>query len=156
MADSHKKQIAVEGYNASLEFARLGIRATFILNGGAIIAIMTFLGHIYTSPGVEHLVHGISLSSLAFIFGVVCASVSFAIAFFSQGNFNDALAYELLFEEVPDAEKAAHQDRVKAMILGSTVKGYQYRLAAVISYTVSLISFLVGSIMVYLTFSPLC
>jgi hypothetical protein len=73
----------------ALEFARQGIRATFILNGGAILALLTFLGDVHRDPSSVSLVWGIKHAFPYFVIGVFLSALSLPIAFLAQEKFVD-------------------------------------------------------------------
>ncbi|MEE1612083.1 cell envelope integrity protein TolA [Microvirga sp. CF3016] len=72
---------------ASKEYGQSYVRVTFLLNGGSILALMTFIGAIFGKGDVNAMLVAISLAKhlypafLCFILGLVCSAVTSAISY---------------------------------------------------------------------------
>ena len=52
MADSESDWHAAETYKSLIHFGSFGLRFVLIINGGAALALMTFLGNVVTKSGI--------------------------------------------------------------------------------------------------------
>lgn len=148
---------AHEMLQATMEFGRLGVRAVFLLNGGAIIGILTFIGHIYSSPNVSPFLHSAKLSLPYYILGVVCAALTLGVSYISQGNFYvskwTSIAQETVNTKLADYDKqeiveyvsnAMDEVQKKHLQIGKFVRWF-----AMMLWVASLALFLVGSYIAY-------
>lgn len=85
------------------EFSVEGFKTLVLINGGAIIALLTYAGHSAVTPVAARLAHAL----LAYTAGLICAVVAYLTAYLSQAslmNFDMLEAYRLLGIE-PDTKK---------------------------------------------------
>lgn len=157
MALKHEISEAEEMFRAALEFARMGLRAAFLLNGGAIVGILTFLGNVFQYPAAAPLLRSAKEALPCFIVGVFLAALSLAIAFLAQEQFYDAKAMRLLGMELREEfEKKYPNEQVDKGLHPLDVRisqrsryAFWVRLAAILSSFASLILFLIGSFVAY-------
>ncbi len=63
-----------EGVRATINSGQVAMRAAIMINGGAAVAILAFLGHLVSVNSSE--VSGIANAMFAYIIGVLCATLS--------------------------------------------------------------------------------
>lgn len=84
MTDLSEKNL--EQLRSAIGFVKQAIGFNFLLNGGSLIAIMTFLASAYDKLPPEKL-NAIANSLGFFVFGLVLSSLSAIIAYLSQLNY---------------------------------------------------------------------
>ena len=72
---------AQETYKSMLSFSAEGLKALLLINGGAIVSLLTFLGN--TKTGKE-LVQCSTVPLAAFVCGVVAAALAFVFSYATQ------------------------------------------------------------------------
>ena len=76
----------IEQLKAAFEFAKQAISFSFLLNGGALIAILTFMGNAIDKLPIGKL-ESLSDSSVYFVCGLVLSAASSVIAYIAQLNY---------------------------------------------------------------------
>jgi hypothetical protein len=82
-----------EAHQGLYAYALETIRSLILLNGGAIIAILTFAGHLVASDSSATSILGVALAKLLlgpmalFVFGAVSAVATAGFSYMSQSNF---------------------------------------------------------------------
>ena len=77
-------------FSATIEYARDAIKTSLLINAGAAIAILAFMGNALGKeiPSEwESAVSGLSLSLIGYTVGVLIAGISYGIAHLSQGYY---------------------------------------------------------------------
>lgn len=116
----------VEELRGAFGFAALALRTLFILNGGAVVGILSFTGNLWARNDARGqslavlLVHPIG----AFIVGTVMAALATTLSYVSQ----------ILFAERPAGE------------MSLPVAGLRVRLVACAAAFISMVAFIVGAI----------
>lgn len=84
MSNIAADEARIEQFKSMMAVAGLALRTAILINGGAIIALLTFIGGLEGSVRwcVPTLVTSISILS----FGIVAAAISILLAYFSQSN----------------------------------------------------------------------
>ena len=75
--DWHK----LETYKSMIDYGRGMLRFVFLVNGGAIVGIMTFMGNVYAKTGT---VLNMKTPIVIFLLGVLFAGVATATAYMTQ------------------------------------------------------------------------
>jgi len=86
----HHFDEAKDGNKYVVDFALLGLRSLFILNGGAIVGLFTFIGNIKNQAGslVKINMHLLFIGFGIFSFGLLLAIFSCLFAYFCQSAIN--------------------------------------------------------------------
>ena len=74
----------VANFNAVMAAGKEAINATIILNGGAIIPLMAFMGNAAAKPGGSHYVAALSPALLVFGVGALSGGLAFGFRYISQ------------------------------------------------------------------------
>lgn len=77
-------------YNTTIEYGRDAIKTSLLINAGAAIAILAFMGNALGKEIPSEwkaAVSGLSLSLIGYTAGVLLAGFNYGIAHFSQGNY---------------------------------------------------------------------
>jgi hypothetical protein len=71
---------------AQIDFALASLRMSFLINGGAIVALLALLGQLWRvrDPTAGQAITTIAPSFVAFIAGIVCATAAAALSYVSQ------------------------------------------------------------------------
>ena len=80
---------SIEGFRAVVSFATIAIRGLLIINGGAAIALLAFLGHIASSPTSAALVPVLSGALMYFGWGAFLAAFAAGGAYLAQVLFTE-------------------------------------------------------------------
>lgn len=138
------KQESVDRLKFQIEYSQGIMRALMLVNGGAIVALFTFIGNIGADGAVTYQPVWIWRAFIAFSLGLTLSILSSFGAFFSQYWFALSTVSEMWMKQaemvgnVPAAELLA--DRNKLFIKGNRAVGLGI-LAAILS----LVAFVVGS-----------
>jgi hypothetical protein len=114
-----KTRIALEEFRVVIDASKEAINAALLVNGGAVIAILGFIGSVVTKTGPAHMTGMGSLLSavmLQFAGGVVCAALAFGLRYCAQ------LFYRTR-RKIPRAKKF-HFAAVIAVIASYAAFGY--------------------------------
>lgn len=84
MSDNGEKNL--EQLKAAVDFAKQAISFAFLLNGGALIGMLTFIGNAIDKLPKENLTELASSSGL-FILGLVSATLASIVAYIAQLNY---------------------------------------------------------------------
>lgn len=93
MEKSENNWHAQETYRSMMEFGRGMLRFTFLANGGAIIALLTFLGDLYSK---NTSVPGMKIPLIAFLSGLLLGGIAAMTTYFTQ--------YMLFNESIKDID----------------------------------------------------
>jgi hypothetical protein len=87
----HGLKTEMEVFKAVTEFAGITIRSLILVNGGAIIGILTFLGHLWNrdSPAAKATAQGISPALSWLIAGLTLALLTAGASYISQVLFSE-------------------------------------------------------------------
>lgn len=116
------------------EFSLAGFKTLVLINGGAIISLLTYVGH----NANNHVADGMSRAFILYVAGLVLAVLAYLVAYASQGSFLNATgqkAYKLL--GVDSADKTTAEQY--------TTRGRLAIAAGVILCILSLAAFVWGS-----------
>lgn len=70
-----------ETYKSMIAYGQGMLRFVFLINGGAIVGVMTFLGHMYEKDGR---ILGMQPSIIMFLIGILLAGLASACAYLTQ------------------------------------------------------------------------
>jgi len=91
MAPEIQKEHAVETYKSLIQIALEGFKLLALLNGGAAVALLAFLGNI---AGKGAAVPDMRLPMGAFLFGLVCCGLCFISSYFTQFTlYNESMEF---------------------------------------------------------------
>lgn len=135
---AHFYELSHLGYKGSIDFAVIALRAVMLVNGGAILSLLTFAGNV--QPETDALYNAFA----CFIGGLMTALFSIATAFYAQQLMSRALYSDghLLYWEALDQSDLAKENSA----LGARLrKGAQkYRIASMAFATASVTLFGAG------------
>lgn len=120
---------------AAADYALLTLRTLILLNGGASIGVLTYLGNVWSkgAPGALVSAHSAAPGLIFFILGLVYGTLSSGLSYVSQ----------ILFVEL---------DRTGGGSSRAAKWGNRVRYAAVLSAFFSLLAFIVGAILSLVVF----
>lgn len=120
------------------EFSLAGFRSLILINGGAIIALLTYAGNALERQDAAHL----QSAFLWYVVGLVTTTTAYVFAYFSQGSYMNAIYTEAL-QQLGLHGTGESEKRNAARIQR---RGTTFICIAVLLVIASLISFVVGSI----------
>ncbi len=79
---------ALEMFRTVVEYGRDALKAAMLINGGAAVAVLAFIGNIWTIEGSDDAVRSLACAVAMFGFGVLFAAVSSAFTYITQYFYN--------------------------------------------------------------------
>jgi hypothetical protein len=119
------------------EFSLAGFRTLILINGGAIIALLTYAGNVL-SRGTAANLRG---AFLAYVGGLVATTAAYIFAYFSQGLFMDATGLSAIGVLGISGEPEKQQTKIKK----GTKRGNWCLLTAIVLTVLGLVGFVAGS-----------
>lgn len=116
-------------FDATIKWEHAAIRALYLLNGGALVAVLTFAGNVFGGEGTK-LASAMVLPIRVWVVGLALAAIASMAAFFSQQAFYKREGRRWA-RRIPEAEQLGEQ--------GVLIRRVAYFCAAA-----SLISFIIG------------
>jgi hypothetical protein len=136
-----ENEIGVKLGEAAVRDAQEAIRAALLINGGAAIAILAFMGAMASKGGVSLIeLRGIAKSLYCFTGGVATAAVTAACAYFTNSAYAEARFARDRTWEHPYLEKTSRSERFFKI-------GRRFHYAGLALAILSLIAFVVGVIL---------
>lgn len=139
---THLYEMAAARFRSAADFAMTAIRSTLLANGGALVAILAFLGNSQRVP------EGCALwlSFGFFVAGLLSALVTVLMAYRSQsayGRQEAAGSDKIYFHLIGDAALSKEQDAEETSQMAI---GGRWEILGIVSYLVSLALFLAGAV----------
>jgi hypothetical protein len=123
---------------AAMEGANLALRTLIVINGGAAIAILTFLGGVASKDKIDFTKVGAVANTIRyFAIGVALALVGMALAYVTNYLMAEVERAKRKIWEHPYLEETPHSQRMRRLNIG-------FHVAAFLAAFVSLILFVVG------------
>lgn len=127
---AHKSAARLEMFKATVAFEHAAIRPLFLLNGGAALATLTFLGSIWQPGGTEAVIQRAGTPLGGFSAGLILAALTAFLGYLSQQRFYQSGG-------VPERMEGT----TPAKLVQS---GHRYRLLAYLCAGLSLACFVAG------------
>jgi hypothetical protein len=115
------------------EFSLAGFQALILINGGAIIGLLTYAGNLKDTVAA----HELSGAFISYVIGLVSTVLAYLFAYYSQGLFMDV--------EMQIAIKLLGLDAAETSNSTKGPKGEVCIVAAVILTVIGLCAFIIGS-----------
>lgn len=77
----------LEMLRATITTGQSALKSALLINGGAAVALLAFIGSVWSSPNTEKALPEISAALLLYVFGVLSAAVAAGATYFSQAGF---------------------------------------------------------------------
>lgn len=122
------REALLESFRATIDAGRRAVQGSLFINGGAGVALMTFLGHAYNTNSSSITLSFALLALGTFGTGALFATIASGLAYFSQGKHTDAFLDSL--NEIGKSKAATIARR--------------WDVASVISISLSYVLFSVG------------
>ncbi len=132
LADAQNRLDYADGYGQS------ALKSAFLVNGGAIVALLTFVGNVESTVDIE----GLFWAFVSFIAGLIASLLGYLGAYFSQNYF-----YLAMLDEARLSKAKALNLHLKAEAAKETRSGNCWLGVAIAGAILSVISFGCGSIM---------
>ena len=126
----------LEGFRASIQAGQAALKSAILINGGASVAILAFIGNLATSENSKALIPILSCSLAYFVFGTLVAAMASGGAYLSQA------AYSKVNQEEETAEATERWEK----------RGKVFQYTTIIFVIVSYILFGLGALLTYKTF----
>ena len=82
------RKLEVELHRATMDLAKGALKVSLVINGGAAIALLAFIGNIWSKGGGESLWVALAYVITYFSLGLLAAAVAVATAYFRQLNYS--------------------------------------------------------------------
>jgi len=119
-------QSGLEGFRSTVAFAQAALKSSILINGGAAVAILAFIGHIWNKGLSSPIQNQISGSLILFFLGVLVSAMATATSYLTQ----------VFYSEL--------QDHARAL---------KWRMISIVLILFSYIFFLTGGIYAYKAFT---
>jgi len=140
---SHLYEITRDSERAVIAFATLGLKSLLLANGGALVALLTFLGNVQGFPSARV---AIWWAFALFVAGLFLALISVVFAYFAQSSVSfqtNAGAEGMFFHECRGQERLKDENFKDAASHHGV--GNAMRTVAIVSAFLSAIAFAAGS-----------
>lgn len=77
----------IEEFKSVITAGQSALRSAILINGGAAIALLSFIGHIWNTKPSPPVAKGLACSLLIFVLGVLAGSISTGLTYLSQASF---------------------------------------------------------------------
>ena len=77
-------------FRSVISYGQSALKSATLINGGGAVALLAFIGHVWSSQLSRVMVTGLGFSLLLFVLGVLCASVASGTTYLSQGFYHEA------------------------------------------------------------------
>lgn len=85
-----QQQQQIEMFRSVIATGQTALKTSLLINGGATVALLTFLGHVWSNPQGGNLVSVLSLSLYLFGLGVLLGAVATGFTYLAQSAYNHA------------------------------------------------------------------
>lgn len=132
-----------EAYRATLASSQAALRSAILLNGGASVALLAFIGNVWGDPELQLRSAGLAKSLFLFTSGVLFAAVASGLAYMTQCCYQREQA-----QDHESRTSSCDTDQIDEEISGDTLRGATVGLV-IISYVL----FFFASMQAYNIFS---
>lgn len=115
---SAKNQFELEMFKSVLETGKSAIDALLIINGGAVVVLLSMLSNLAKESNGDELARYLAMPLLQFGLGVLCAAATFALRYFSQDAYTASEEFGDKFHKLGD--------RIKYIAIAAGVSGYVF------------------------------
>jgi hypothetical protein len=136
---AHLYEGATFRFKSAADYAQLGLRSVLIANGGALAAVVAYLG---TKPNVGDL-SGVVVSFTLGLFFALCAVLAAYVCQSFYGQMEQAGAERIYFHQIGQPAQGNEQERDEAH---GRARGGAAEWVAVILFMAAVICFLLGAI----------
>lgn len=88
-ARQHQYEHNLEMLRSVITVGQSALKSALLINGGAAVAILAFLGRLFSSESASLSIGGLSLALLQFVWGVLAAAIAAGATYFSQAGYGD-------------------------------------------------------------------
>ena len=82
-------QFNLEGFRSTIQFAQTALKYSILINGGAAVALLAFIGHIWDPKLPLAIQSQISTSLIYFLWGIFVSAVATASSYWAQAYYSD-------------------------------------------------------------------
>ena len=86
-ARQHQYEHNLEMLRSVLTIGQSALKSALLINGGAAVAVLAFLGRLFTGESVSISIGSLSLALLQFVWGVLAAAIAAGATYFSQAGY---------------------------------------------------------------------
>lgn len=79
-----QQQHSLEMFRSIMPFAHSALKSAILINGGAAVALLAFIGKIWGTTGAIHIANSITLSIAFFSFGVLASALASGTSYLTQ------------------------------------------------------------------------
>ena len=138
---------AIEMFKSVLTSANNAVKACMIINGGAALSLLTFIGKLATETKPQN-ISPYAFACIAFCTGLAFSALAASGTYFSQYYFGKKFDAEILKNRYPDNEKENYSQKEK----NAELLAYVFRWLTIIFVVLAFASFIVGVYQSYFAF----
>ena len=86
-ARQHQYEHNLEMLRSVITVGQSALKSSLLINGGAAVAVLAFLGRLLSSESASVSIDGLSLALLQFVWGVLAAAIAAGATYFSQAGY---------------------------------------------------------------------
>ena len=130
----------IEMFRAVAAFEHAALRPLLLLNGGAAVALLAFIGKVW-----PEVIPDILIAMAIWSGGLALAAIATSLGYFSQNTFFKASGYQFKAEDANRVKNIEVESGAKAAQDKLEKKGHRYRNCAHLCGILSLICFVAGA-----------
>ncbi|WP_322521131.1 hypothetical protein SR882_10175 [Guyparkeria halophila] len=86
-ARQHQYEYNLEMLRSVITVGQSALKSALLINGGAAVAVLAFIGRLFSSESASLSMGGLSLALLQFVWGVLGAAIAAGATYFSQAGY---------------------------------------------------------------------
>jgi hypothetical protein len=124
---------------AAIDSANLALRTLIVINGGAAIAILTFLGGVASKDKIDFTKVGAVADTIKyFAIGVACAVAAMALSYFTNFFMAGVEGYKSKIWEHPYLEETPRSKLMRKLNIGFHVAAFSAAMASLVLFMVGM------------------
>lgn len=89
LAEYHAEtSIKLETFRSVISCGQSALKSATLINGGAAVALLAFIGHVWGKDLSSLVLNGLSFSLLLFVFGVLCSAIASGTTYLAQAFYD--------------------------------------------------------------------
>lgn len=84
-----QNQMNIEMFRSVIQYGQASLKSAILINGGAAVALLAFIGKIWSDEKSKIVINELSYSLTLFVFGTLAVAVATGITYIAQSLFNE-------------------------------------------------------------------
>lgn len=125
--------------NSLLETSKFALKSAILINGGSAIALLVFIGNVWSSELDKHTIGSLLFSISCFSGGALCGAVGSALRYLSQNYYT-----QYFHEQVKAIQESFRTNTTVTFSDKAMIKGNRFHNSAIIITASAYIFFIIG------------